>query len=97
MCVCELMPLLECSQANVSAHLRALRQAGLVQPEKIGRWAFYRLDVEAVEGLARWLAERLGQATMAPSPDLSVLHLVCLSGEAPRSRTESAAQKPRCP
>jgi len=50
------------SQTNVSFHLRALREAGLVKAEKQGPFVFYCLpDPELlayIEGLAGWLADR---------------------------------------
>ena len=42
-CVCELTPTLGVSQPTVSHHLRVLSEAGLVEREQRGRWAYYRL------------------------------------------------------
>jgi ArsR family transcriptional regulator, arsenate/arsenite/antimonite-responsive transcriptional repressor len=49
-CVCELTPVVGLSQPTVSHHLRKLVQAGLLQREQRGVWAFYTLDRD---GLAR--------------------------------------------
>lgn len=43
-CVCELVDLLPLSQPAVSQHLRRLREAGLVQEQKQGRWVVYALS-----------------------------------------------------
>lgn len=45
-CVCEMLPLLELEQPNVSQHLSILRNHGVVQAEKRGLSVFYRLKNE---------------------------------------------------
>jgi DNA-binding transcriptional ArsR family regulator len=52
----ELVDSLGLSQPTVSKHRRLLREAGLVEAERRGRWAYYRLVPEAVEALAHALA-----------------------------------------
>ena len=42
LCVCQLIELLELAPSTVSKHLALLRQAGLVDVRKDGRWAYYR-------------------------------------------------------
>ena len=49
-CVCQLTPSLGLAQPTVSHHLKKLVQAGLLQREQRGIWAYYSLDRE---GLAR--------------------------------------------
>ena len=51
-CVCDLTEPLELSQPTVSHHLRLLQEAGLVEREQRGRWAFYRLQREPLRELA---------------------------------------------
>jgi ArsR family transcriptional regulator, arsenate/arsenite/antimonite-responsive transcriptional repressor len=51
-CVCEFVPLLRLSQPTVSHHLRILREAGLVEAERRGTWAYYSLVPAAVSELA---------------------------------------------
>lgn len=51
-CVCTLVEPLGLSQPTVSHHLRKLLDAGLVEREQRGRWAFFSLRPEAVEALA---------------------------------------------
>jgi ArsR family transcriptional regulator len=48
-CVCDLTATFELSQPTVSHHLRILRDAGLVEAERRGTFAYYRLVPEAVE------------------------------------------------
>lgn len=55
-CACELMPELGLTQATVSHHLKTLTQAGLLEREQRGKWAYFSLNVEAtskLEGLVR--------------------------------------------
>ena len=51
-CVCEFVPAVELSQPTVSHHLKKLTDAGLLEREQRGKWAFYSLSGEAVERLA---------------------------------------------
>ncbi|MDQ7908066.1 metalloregulator ArsR/SmtB family transcription factor [Phytohabitans sp. ZYX-F-186] len=55
-CTCHLVEDTGATQPNVSNHLRALRQAGVVVPEPRGRYTFYRLRPEVLDGAARHLA-----------------------------------------
>jgi len=50
-CVCDLTETFDLSQPTVSHHLRILRDAGLVEAERRGTWAYYRLVPEAIERL----------------------------------------------
>ncbi len=55
-CVCELVPLFDVSQPTISHHLRVLREAGIVESEKQGLWAFYHVLPGTIDELAHWLA-----------------------------------------
>jgi ArsR family transcriptional regulator, arsenate/arsenite/antimonite-responsive transcriptional repressor len=55
-CVCELVDDFALSQPTISHHLRLLREAGLVESERRGTWAYYRLVPEAIDGLRVALA-----------------------------------------
>ena len=48
-CVCELVPALGLKQPTVSYHLKQLAQAGLVERERRGTFAYYRLVPGALE------------------------------------------------
>lgn len=56
MCVCEFDPVLDVSESAVSHALSTLREAGLVEREKRGRWRYYTATekaeavLEALEG-----------------------------------------------
>ena len=55
-CVCELVPLFDLAQPTVSHHLKVLREAGIVNSERQGLWAYYYVDPEALEELSAWLS-----------------------------------------
>ena len=55
-CVCELVPLFDLSQPTVSHHLKVLRDAGVVDSERRGLWAYYYVRPEALEELSTWLS-----------------------------------------
>ena len=55
-CVCELVPLFDLSQPTVSHHLKVLREAGIVDSERRGLWAYYYVNPEALEELSAWLS-----------------------------------------
>ena len=54
-CVCELIPLFDVSQSTVSHHLKVLRQAGLVDSERRGLWAYYYVVPAALEEFGAWV------------------------------------------
>ena len=52
---CDLVEPLGVSQPTVSHHLKVLREAGLVESEKRGRWVYYRPVPERLAVLSRAL------------------------------------------
>jgi ArsR family transcriptional regulator, arsenate/arsenite/antimonite-responsive transcriptional repressor len=55
-CVCHLTEPLGLSQPTVSHHLKVLHQAGLVEREQRGSWAFFRVREEPLAALRELLA-----------------------------------------
>jgi len=51
-CACEFEPALGLAQPTVSHHLKKLTDAGLLEREQRGRWAYFSLKRDAVETLA---------------------------------------------
>jgi ArsR family transcriptional regulator len=47
LCVCQIVELLQLAPSTVSKHLSVLRQAGLVEARKEGRWMYYSLPGDA--------------------------------------------------
>jgi ArsR family transcriptional regulator, arsenate/arsenite/antimonite-responsive transcriptional repressor len=56
-CVCEFQPLLGIKQPTVSHHLKQLVDAGLLDREKRGTYAYYRLKPGSLDRLGGLLAE----------------------------------------
>ena len=46
LCVCHLMEILEMSQSRISRHMGLLKNAGLVNDRREGRWVHYSLNEE---------------------------------------------------
>jgi len=71
LCVCELMYILEMEQSRVSHHMRVLREAGIAEDVREGRWIIYRVPDGAkplLEGLfAGALKDRFGPSGEAPA------------------------------
>lgn len=55
-CVCELVPLFDISQPTLSHHLKKLREAGIVDSERRGLWAYYYVIPNALEEIAAWMS-----------------------------------------
>ncbi len=51
LCVCELCDILRVTQSTLSTHLRVLRDAGMVDSRREGKWAYYRLSASTPEVL----------------------------------------------
>ena len=66
LCVGELMDLLQLEQSLISHQLRIMRQAGLVEARRNGRWIFYRIPAvwrKYLEpSLREWLKDELAQS-----------------------------------
>lgn len=58
-CVCKLMPALGLAQPTVSYHLKLLMEAGLLERERRGRFAYYRIAAGALD--------RLGELMRGPA------------------------------
>lgn len=61
-CICNLTELVGVSQPTVSHHMKLLVDAGLLERERRGKWAYYRLVPGALDALAGLLSR------VAPSP-----------------------------
>jgi len=66
-CVCNLTEPLGLSQPTVSHHLKVLTEAGLLDREQRGRWAFFRVRPEALEMVRGALAPATGVPSAEPS------------------------------
>ena len=68
-CVCHLEAVLGLRQAYISQHLMALREAGMLLPQRDGRFVFYRLSDASLLELVKQAASISGVLTddIAPS------------------------------
>ena len=66
LCLCDLELLVGLPHPLVSHHLRILKEAGVVESEKRGRWTVYRARAELLAQVARRLA---GLAAPRPGHD----------------------------
>ncbi|ERG98948.1 MAG: putative transcriptional regulator [Haloquadratum sp. J07HQX50] len=48
LCVCEIQVALDAPQSTVASHLRELKDAGLVNTRRQGKWTYYRIGDTAV-------------------------------------------------
>jgi ArsR family transcriptional regulator len=56
-CVCELTDAMSMAQSKLSFHLKGLKDAGVVQDRKEGRWVYYRLNPDRVQEVAGILGD----------------------------------------
>jgi ArsR family transcriptional regulator, arsenate/arsenite/antimonite-responsive transcriptional repressor len=57
-CVCVLNDAFDLSQPTISHHLKVLHEAGLVDRDKRGVWAYYRVRTEALASLGALIGDR---------------------------------------
>ena len=65
-CVCELQSELGAAQSRLSFHLKKLKEAGVLADRKVGRWVYYRLDPQALEGLSQLMGSLCCQVQETP-------------------------------
>lgn len=63
LCLCQVIEFLQLAPSTVSKHVDLLRQAGLIERRKEGKWHFYRLAGRgvppAVRDAIRWILSSL--------------------------------------
>jgi ArsR family transcriptional regulator, arsenate/arsenite/antimonite-responsive transcriptional repressor len=50
-CVCDLMDTLKSAQSRLSFHLKVLKEAGLIEDRREGRWVYYSINLDALKEL----------------------------------------------
>ena len=91
LCVCELMFILKMEQSRISHQLRILRDAGLVEDKREGRWITYRVLDETrpnLELLLNRLLEKQFKESEEEFNDLDNLEL-CLRQDVRRRHASS--------
>ena len=63
LCLCQIIEMLGLAPSTVSKHMAVLRQAGLIEVRKKGRWCYYRLAgkdaPKAAREAIRWVQKTL--------------------------------------
>ena len=71
LCLCQIVPVLGLAPSTVSKHVEVLRQAGLIDMRKEGRWHYYRLagkqSPPLVREALRWVLRSLETEEIALS------------------------------
>ena len=68
LCACDLPEALGKSQPTVSHHLRQLTEAGLIEREQRGKWAWFRLRADRLAELRSALGEGIQAADVRSPP-----------------------------
>ncbi|HKP00461.1 MAG TPA: metalloregulator ArsR/SmtB family transcription factor [Nitrospiraceae bacterium] len=66
-CVCELTDVMKAAQSRLSFHLKVLKDAGLIQDRREGRWMYYAINPDAIEELKQAVDSLKEEATSAVS------------------------------
>ncbi len=59
LCACDIEAQVKLSQPTISHHMAVLKEAGLIEAEKIGQWMWYRRNERALRQLAQALAQEM--------------------------------------
>lgn len=82
LCVCQIIQMLGLAPSTVSKHMSILRQAGLVQTRKDGRWMHYRLadnKNDAVCEVLGWLKKYLQEDAVIKQDARQLKHCLKLN------------------
>ena len=56
-CVCDLMTALDSTQSRLSFHLKTLKEAGLLNDRREGRWMYYSINPDTLHELHDAIAD----------------------------------------
>ena len=68
-CVCDLTGALDAAQSRLSFHLKTLKDAGIVNDRRVGRWIYYSLDRDAFDSVAE-LVETIKPSERSGRPEV---------------------------
>ncbi|HWR56148.1 MAG TPA: metalloregulator ArsR/SmtB family transcription factor [Negativicutes bacterium] len=67
LCVCDIFAAFNLSQPAISHHLKILKQAGVVNDNRVGKWIYYGLNPEALSDVDLfWQNMKRGAAEKIP-------------------------------
>jgi ArsR family transcriptional regulator len=67
-CACDLLLQLDLTSSRLSYHMKELREAGLTQEQKRGRWIYYTLNQEALASFLHEVQARYLKPAAEPQP-----------------------------
>lgn len=70
MCACDFTSCCDVQQPTVSHHLKVLREAGVIEPDRRGTWIYYRLAPGVVDRLTVFTQELSGAPQLIPASAL---------------------------
>ena len=86
LCVCQIIEMLGLAASTTSKHMSILRQAGLVEADKQGRWMHYRLPSRGaskqVRQALRWVSDSLGDDPRIQRDKAKLIKLMKVDKEA---------------
>ena len=86
LCVCQIIEMLGLAASTTSKHMSILRQAGLVEAEKEGRWMHYRLAGKNADPQVRkaiqWIVSGLDEAPQIQRDNTKLKRLLKVDKEA---------------
>jgi ArsR family transcriptional regulator len=85
LCVCQIIEMLGLAPSTVSKHMSILRQAGLVETRKDGRWMYYRLAGRNASKPAReaiaWARRNLARTPQIVQDAKTLKRILCIDRE----------------
>ena len=83
LCVCQLTELLALAPSTVSKHLSILKQAGLVNEKKLGRWVYHELCPEdcSCHPVLSWLRQQLARDNQIAQDKIKLKQILQLDPE----------------
>lgn len=99
LCLCQLVALVDLAPSTTSKHMSILRQAGLVDARKSGRWVYYRLASQsafpAVRNALAWVESSLSEDTCIQADAKRLQHILAtIRAETCAGRSESPGACP---
>lgn len=77
LCVCRLISLLKLAPSTVSKHMSILKQAGLVETRREGKWTYYKLSSGTsdamIQEIVAWVEKHLEKDPVIASDKLELI------------------------
>ena len=62
LCACDIQDSLNLTQPTISHHMKILQQAGVIEVEKRGKWAFYSIKQDRIDHLCNFIKHATSEA-----------------------------------